>query len=83
MAHWIEAARYAQKHTAQIVKVESDGGVTFKSWDGKVPRGWVLLDSTTASAIIAVYDKLNETNRAKFHALSLEKAISVAWKLVK
>jgi len=41
------------------------------------------VDLFTASAIVTVYDALNETNRAKFVALPLHKMASVAFKCVK
>lgn len=42
----------------------------------------VLLDVQTAAAIVTVHDALNETNRAKFAALTLPVMAAVAWKLV-
>ena len=42
----------------------------------------VLLDATTASAIMAVYGALNEVNKAKLRRMSVAKARIVAWKLV-
>jgi hypothetical protein len=46
-------------------------------------RGWVAVDSFTASAVVSVSDQLNETNRAKFHSLSLLRMVDVTWKLVR
>lgn len=46
-------------------------------------KGWVALDSFSASAIVAVYDALNETNRAKYTAMPLTIMAGVAFKLVK
>lgn len=43
----------------------------------------VMVDSFSASAIIAVYDKLNEANRAKLESLPVVKAASVCFKLCK
>lgn len=45
------------------------------------PAG-VLVDIQTANAIVTVYDALSEANRAKFTALSVDRAADVAWKLV-
>lgn len=41
------------------------------------------VDLFTASAIVVVYDALNEQNRAKFLTLPLHKMASVAFKCVK
>jgi hypothetical protein len=46
------------------------------------PPDGVLIDIQTANAIVAVYDALSPENREKFTAMSLEKAATVAWKLV-
>lgn len=45
-------------------------------------RGWIVLDGFSAGAIVAVYNGLNETNRARFAALELVKMAKVAFKLV-
>lgn len=42
----------------------------------------VLVDATTANVCVRVHDALNETNRAKFAALSLAKMVHVAWETV-
>lgn len=41
------------------------------------------LDRVTAGAIVAVADALNETNVARLNAMPLERAVTIAWKLVK
>jgi hypothetical protein len=43
----------------------------------------VLLDLTTARAIIAVFEKLSPTNRARLERMSVTSAAKVCWKLVK
>ena len=44
----------------------------------------VLVDSFTASAIVAVYDALNEDNRKKFEAVDdVKKMAKVAFSLIK
>lgn len=42
----------------------------------------VIVDAMTADAIITIYDAVNETNKAKFIALPIEKMAKVAWQLV-
>lgn len=62
--------------------LKSCGGIRFKDKDGKKRR--VLMDSFTASAIIAVYDALNVEAKAKYAGLNHPvKMANVAWKLVK
>jgi len=46
-----------------------------------VPDG-MLLDLFTASALVQVYDALNETNAAKFAEMPLERAADFAWRLI-
>lgn len=43
----------------------------------------LLLDLTTAHAIVAVHDALNEKNRATFAAMPLRKMARVALKLIR
>lgn len=43
----------------------------------------VLLDLTTARAIIAVYEALSPENRAKMETLHVVKCADITWKLIK
>ena len=54
-----------------------------KPWFTGNKRGWVALDSFSASAIVAVYDALNEENKAKFGQLRIDRMAKVAFKFVK
>ena len=45
-------------------------------------RKWTLLDITTASAIIAVYENITPTNQTKYMLLPLGKLINITWKLI-
>jgi hypothetical protein len=43
----------------------------------------LMVDMTTAHAVILVYDALNPKNKETFAALPLRKMVSVTWKLVR
>ena len=43
----------------------------------------MLMDLTTANAVIKVYKALNQSNKKKFAELPLKKMVNVTWKLVK
>lgn len=47
----------------------------------KVKLDWVILDLFTASAIIAVYESLNQTNRDRMDVLPIRRQAHVAMKL--
>lgn len=42
----------------------------------------VLVDLFTASAVVQVYDALNETNREKFASLDILRMVDLTWDLV-
>ena len=42
----------------------------------------VIVDVLTANAILTVYDAINETNKAKFIKLPIDKMASVAWSIL-
>lgn len=42
-----------------------------------------MVDLFTASAIVKVYDAINETNKAKYSALPVAKMAAIAFKLMK
>lgn len=44
-------------------------------------RGWTALDLFTAGMLVGIHDALNEANRAKFRALSIQRMVEVGWKL--
>lgn len=46
-------------------------------------RGWTMLDSFTAGAIMAVYNALNETNRPKLDTIRLPRLLDFVWSHVK
>lgn len=46
-------------------------------------KGWVLVDSFTASAVVQVFDALKEANQIKFGSMPLLRIVNVTWKLVK
>lgn len=45
------------------------------------PRG-IIVDIQTANLLVTVHDALTEPNRTTFLAMSLERAVSIAWRLV-
>jgi predicted RNase H-like nuclease len=44
-------------------------------------KGWFYVDLFSASAIVAVYDALNDVNKAKYSRLSLPRMATVAFKV--
>ncbi len=43
----------------------------------------VMVDLYTASAVIKVYEALNDVNKAKFASCDYKKIVSITWKLIK
>jgi hypothetical protein len=62
-------------------RADTPGEYDAKLWPGGSKRGWIFVDLFTASAIVAVYNALNETNKTKFSVLPIEKMSRVAFKL--
>ena len=75
---WIEAARWIRKHHSAR-RVEPKTGDLIP--EGK--SGGVLLDAFSASAMVQVYDALNEKNQAKFGAMPLVVAHKITFELIK
>lgn len=67
-------------HVAQMRKIIKEGcaGVTCPFFKKRT-----MVDSMSAHAFIAVYDAIKEEHKVHFSKLSLNKAMSVVWKLVK
>jgi hypothetical protein len=80
----MEAARIAVNDGVQLFRPRKDalGEYDVKPYFTGQKRGWVALDSFSASAIVQVYDALNETNKAKFAALPIHKMARIAFKFV-
>lgn len=73
---WIETARrIVANHQYETVHTETGEPVPEKD-----PHA-VLLDATSAHLMVQMYDALNETNRERFAAMPLVKAVDFAWKL--
>lgn len=84
---FIACCQKANQEGLQIIRSigENDGDYEAKNFTDPPPggQGWVYLDAWTASAVCAVYDALNETNKEKLEKLPFMAAINVCWKLVK
>ena len=81
----IEAAKkVATEHQAVLVRERKGepGQYDVKELHNGSKRGWVILDGFTASAIVKVYEALNETNRGFFASMPIEKMARVAFKLI-
>jgi hypothetical protein len=68
---------------ALLFRQNFDGSYNIKELFSGNKRGWTILDGFTASAIMAVHDALNDTNKARFSALPLIRMATVAFRLVK
>lgn len=83
----IELARMVTTtRTAHLFRPKREGALGYDAREyhvGGNKRGWVLLDLFSASAIVAVYDALNEANRARYATMPPQRAAVVAFKLVK
>ncbi|MDR6218206.1 hypothetical protein [Deinococcus soli (ex Cha et al. 2016)] len=49
----------------------------------RTTKDLTVLDATTASLLVQVWDALSENNRVIFAEFNIIKAVNVAWKLVK
>lgn len=79
-----DCARLAKTEGFQLIRYRKDSltQTGIAEYDCKPgftgsKRGWVLLDSFTAGAIVAVFDALNEENKAKFHKIPARPTRSV------
>lgn len=81
----IDVARKATAEGCMVFRPTKDrpGEYDVKPYFTGGHRGWIALDHFTASAIVTVYDALNEVNRERFGKLNLVKMASVAFKLIK
>lgn len=81
----IDAARTVVQEGCCLLRQRQDDPLQYDvkpMFTGK-RRGWFYLDSFSASAIVAVYDALNETNRAKFERMRIDKMAGLAFRFVK
>lgn len=81
----IEVIRRAHTEGAQLFRRREAEGVQYdcKPIFTGSKRGWILLDSFTASAVMACYNALNEENRARAERASIPKLVDFAWKHIK
>jgi hypothetical protein len=75
--------------SGQAVLVRSRGKNDSGEWQYDVKelftgrkKGWTILDSFSQSAIRAVYNAINDANKAKFNNLSLPVLVDFAFKHV-
>lgn len=81
----IDAARIVVKDGVHLLRQRKDDPLQYDckpAFTGK-SRGWFYLDAFSASAIIQVYDALNETNRAKFERMRIDRMVGLAFRFCK
>lgn len=81
----IDVARavVADKQAHLFRSLDEPGAYEAKPYLAGSKRGWALLDLFTASAIVAVFDGLNETNRVRFGSMDLAVMARIAFKVIK
>lgn len=81
----IEVARTVTEQGCYLVRPRKDDPAQYdaKPYFTGSKRGWFALDSFSASAIVAVYEALNTTNRERFSKLSIPSMAKIAFKFVK
>ena len=76
---WIEAlpddATAGDPRVIELLREAARGA--FRKIDG------VVVDATTAAAILTVYDALRPTSRAKLAVLRIDRMAAVAWRLLR
>lgn len=82
----IEVARLVLKEGAQLIRQKKEAPA--HQYDAKPlftgsKRGWIVVDSFSASALVAVYDALSEEKKAVFGNAPINRALTLAWKCVK
>ncbi len=77
-AGWIAAARWI-KENRQFRRVIPETGELVP----EKKRGGIMLDLFTASAMVTVYDALNDANKAKVNAMDVRVAANICMKLIK
>jgi len=46
-------------------------------------KGWIFIDLFTASAVMQVYNALNDANKITFAKMPLIKMVNITWRLIK
>lgn len=78
-----------REHGTRITRTNGNPALRIQALRDVLVHGYAKIDgyavdSFTASAIIAVYDALNDANKAKYASMkTLRGMASVAWKFVK
>ena len=50
--------------------------------NGGNKRGWTLLDNFSASAVLTIWNHVNDENKAKLDSMSVEQALEIAFKII-
>ena len=81
----IEIAREVLDRSGAMVarpRKNAPGQYDAKPWATGNHRGWVLLDATTAGAMVAVYDAIGPDAQAKYDTFDLLRAVDISWKVL-
>ena len=77
----------AQKVTTEgqfvMFKYNKKNGSYDVKFDGGNKRGWTILDSWSAQVYLKVWESCNEDNKKKLDNVSIEKALTFAFKFVR
>ena len=83
---FIEICRkIVSEHQAHVIRERKGEPNQYdcKPWGEGKRGGWLLIDGFSASAVVKVYDALNDDNKAKFLKLKPLVAVNVSFKFIK
>ena len=71
--------------TAHLLRPRKDepGRYDMRPYGAGNKRGWVILDITTAGAVLTVHGRLSRMNQDRLEKMPLGRLVEVCWKLVR
>lgn len=85
----IEIANLVRTEGAQLIRNRKEEHIKGNDWQYDTKplytgskRGWQIIDSYSASALLAVYNGLNADNQSKFARVHINKLLDFCWSKV-
>lgn len=86
----LEVIKHCVSNSALLIREKKTEHIKGEPWQYDIKelstgkkKGWIMLDSFTASAMLQVYNAMNSEQQSKYNTFHFLKLVDFTWKVLK